>query len=179
MSVFASQIFEAVDDVQAVVIHDAARRVVWASSGSDGLQSGKAHQFDLKHGSARERIGSLTVLTHPGSSGNAEFVSATVAPIVRCVERQIDINAELSSVRQVSDATRLGMKLLVELDKLDESADPEQSIRTLLRQSAGHFGATFSAALLPGFKIQVLHPQTLAGEGSPGRRGSGGEAPGF
>ncbi|MDJ0700747.1 MAG: EAL domain-containing protein [Woeseiaceae bacterium] len=164
MSVFASQIFEAVDDVQAVVIHDTARCVVWASSGADALQDGNAHQFDLKHGSARERMGSLTVLTHPNSVGNAELVNAAVAPIVRCVERQIDINVELSSVRHVSEETRLGMKLLVELDELDEGSDPEQSIRTLLRQSAGHFGASFSAALLPALDIQVLQPQSARDE---------------
>ncbi len=173
MSVFASQIFEAVDDVKAVVIHDTARRVVWASSGADGLQHGNSHQFDLKHGSARERIGSLTVLTQPDAAGNAEFVSAAVAPIVRCVERQIDINAELSSVRHVSEETRRGMKLLVDLDELDESADPQQSIRTLLQQSAAHFGATFSAALLPSLKIQLLHPQSAAGDESRDRQHMG------
>lgn len=191
MSAFASQILEAVDDARAVVVHDTARRVIWASSvntDADSLRvdavsaecavgimqrqgAGKnVYIFDLKHVSVDDRIGTLSILTSSRQPKSVEFVHGVIEPILHCIERQIDINNELSAVRRISDDARLGMNLLAELDELDECADPVVMIHSLLERSARHFRSTFSAVLLPIHKIQAVHPKPAAEDESRDRQ---------
>ena len=182
MSVFADQILDALDDASAVVVHDAKRRVIWASSevvaedawlnkalpaeaeSRSGVVAQRtadktAYVFDLEHASADDRIGTLSVLCETRHPESVELVQRAIRPIVRCVERQIDINAELSSVRRIPAEARLGMNLLVELDEIDDTEDAQATIHQLLERTADHFGADFSAVLLPGQGIQAVYPK--------------------
>ncbi len=189
MSVFATQILEAIDGARAVAVHDTARRLVWSSAGSDDAWENDAQPgtsgvgavfqvgaeknvfvFDLKHASSRSRVGTLSVLTRSRSQETIQDVHAAIEPVLRCVERQIDINAELSAVRHIPREARHGMKLLVELDELDENEDPHANIQQLLETSARHFGATFSAVLLPAREIQAIHPRPTAEDKSRDRQ---------
>ncbi len=181
MSVFAAQILEALDGSLAVVIRDTARSIVWATSGYDDAETwsvdeslanrgadgsvmlehagGKCvYMFNLRHASADDCIGTLGVLVESDRPQNIEFVHDQIEPVLRCVERQVDINAELSAVRRVSEESRRGMELLVELDELDDGNDPAPAIREVLERTSRHFGATLSAALLPSSSIQAVHP---------------------
>lgn len=158
MSIFATQILEAVGGARAVAVHDTDRQLVWTSSESAGIDN-HTYEFDLAHVDGQGRIGTLSILTDSTSHDSAEFVLDTIAPILRCVERQIDINTELSAVRHLSEDSRLGMGLLVELDDIDENPDPEIALAQMLRRSARHFGASFSAVLLPVDDIQIMHPE--------------------
>ena len=191
MSVFAAQILEAMDDARAVIVHDPARRILWASSDLKefdasiidaqpadsvsgigamyrGGEFGNVYVFDLKH--AADRIGTLSILTDSRRPKSVDAAHAAIEPVLRCVERQIDINAELSAVRRIPEEARLGMKLLVELDELDECSDPNVTIHAVLERSARHFRATFSAALLPGLRIQAIYPTSAADDESRGRQ---------
>ena len=172
MSVFATQILEAVDDARAIVVQDSAGRVVWTNS--DDTDSGEnACVFDLGHASVRGRIGTLSILTTSRASLNVELVHDAIKPILRCVERQIEINAELSAVRRLSEESRHGLKLLAALDELDESDDPQETIQVLLECSAEHFRATFSAALLPAHGIRAVHPRPGTNDESRDRQQMG------
>lgn len=158
MSVFSEQILEAVGGARAVTVHDTAQQLVWSSS-DDTSGNAHAYAFDLTHVGCTDPIGTLSVLSDAPWRDSAEFVYETIEPILRCVERQIDITTELSSVRRLSVDSRLGLKLLLEFDDIDENAGPEATIRELLERSAAHFRASFSAVLLPAAEIQVIHPE--------------------
>ncbi len=193
MSVFATQILEALDGAYAIVLHDKAHRVVWASCAHDETETWRidsigadphadggvlierggheyVYLFGLQHATADDRIGTLSVLVNTRSPLGVAFVHSQIEPVLRCVERQIDINAELSSVRRISEESRRGMELLVELDELDVTTDPEVVIRQLLDRTSRHFGASFSAALLPACSIQAVQPQPAADNRSADRQ---------
>ncbi len=175
MSVFAGQILEAVHDARAIVIHDTARRVIWASPGAfeedawNGSGEG-SYVFDLNHACANSRIGTLTVLTAGSRSENVELVRGLIEPVLHCIERQIDITSELSAVRHVSEETRRGARLLIELDDLDHITDPHAAVEKLLERSTSHFNASFTAVLLPGDGIQTIFPKPAASDQSRDRR---------
>ncbi|MDJ0749385.1 MAG: EAL domain-containing protein [Woeseiaceae bacterium] len=175
MSVFAGQILEAVRDARAIVIHDTARRVIWASAGAfEGDtwndDDDSAYVFDLNHACADSRIGTLTVLTAGPRPDSIEFVRGVIEPVLHCIERQIDIASELSAVRHVSKETRRGARLLIELDDLDEVTDPHAAVDKLLDRSTSHFGASFTAVLLPADGIQTIFPKPVANDQSRDRR---------
>ncbi|MDJ0793808.1 MAG: EAL domain-containing protein [Woeseiaceae bacterium] len=178
MSVFATQILEAVRGARAVVVHDTAGQVAWASPGLaerntsdfDSTPDQNKYVFDLKHASSHSRIGTLGILTTASDPDSAEFVHSVIEPILQCIERQVDINTELSAVRHVSEETRRGAKLLIELDDLDDCADPVAAIQQLLERSASHFGALFTAVLLPGDGIQAIYPTPAADNPENDRR---------
>ncbi len=178
MSVFATQILDAVRDARAVIVRDAAGQVAWASPGLgekdigrfDGTADQNTYVFDLKHASSNDRIGTVGILTNAPDPDSTEFVHSVIEPILQCIERQVDINAELSAVRHVSEETRRGAKLLIELDDLDNCADPVAAIEQLLERSAGHFDALFTAVLLPGDGIQAIYPTPAADNPENDRR---------
>ncbi len=178
MSVFATQILDAVRDARAVIVRDAAGQVAWASPGLGEKDIGRfddtadqnTYVFDLKHASSNDRIGTVGILTNAPDPDSTEFVHSVIEPILQCIERQVDINAELSAVRHVSEETRRGAKLLIELDDLDNCADPVAAIEQLLERSAGHFDALFTAVLLPGDGIQAIYPTPAADNPENDRR---------
>nr|MDJ0909179.1 EAL domain-containing protein [Woeseiaceae bacterium] len=193
MSVFAGQILEALDDACGVAVHDAGQQRVWVSPGSrrasawlvdtlsrtasagngvtvHGDAGRSAWVFDLQHASTKDRIGTISVLTESPNPMGVELVLLAIKPILRCIERQIDINAELSSVRRIPEEARQGMNLLVELDEIDQTADPQTAIRELLALTARHFGAKFSAVLLPGSRLQAVHPDPAGDDESKDRQ---------
>ena len=57
--------------------------------------------FDLKHVSVDDRIGTLSILTSSRQPKSVDFVHGVIEPILHCIERQIDINNELSAVRRI------------------------------------------------------------------------------
>ena len=181
MSVFAAQILEAVREAHAVVVYDTSGQITWAGpnlsdentpeytefgqqdAAKPGMiqrreDGGSAYIFELKHAGSSSRIGTLAVLTKAADPDSVGFVHSVIEPILHCVERQVDINNELSAVRQISDETRRGAKLLIELDDLDDCADPAAAVRQLLERSASHFGAAFTAVLMPADGVQAIHP---------------------
>lgn len=193
MSAFATQILDAVRGAHAVVIRDAAGHVTWRSadapdektlrnlrlSSKDGSRFGavlpmeggnSAYLFNLRHAGSSSAIGTLAVLAKVTDPDSVEFVHNVIEPILHCIERQADINSELSAVREISEETRRGARLLIELDDLDECGDPQAAVQQLLERSAGHFEATFAAVLLPADDIQAVYPETAAGDPSRDRR---------
>lgn len=181
MSVFAAQILDVVDDGRGVAVHDSTGQLVWAheemqdarwladaipaDQSPDGrtLVAGSGNQFawvfNLAHASAEDRIGTLSIVTDSAQPESIELLQQAIMPIVRCVERQIDINAELSSVRRITEEARRGLSLLGELDEIDETTDPSATIRLLLERTARHFHAKFSAVLLPERNVHAVYPE--------------------
>ena len=192
MTVFAAQILEALGEARAVVVRDRTGQTVWASSdathddawplpateesaknggvmlhGDDGWS---AWVFDLAHSSADRRLGTISILTDSPDPEGIELVARAVGPILRCVERQIDINAELSSVRRIPAEARAGMNLLAGLDDIDETGDPQTTIRQLLVRTSEHFCARFSAVLLPARGLRLAFPERAGNDESRDRQ---------
>jgi len=183
LGLFVQQIVDFLEGTIAVTIHDADGRLVWA------MHEEGDNERDIVESVVRERIegpgfseqlddqkfvyvfyldceksddltGTLSVLVESSRSISFEFAYHELQPILTCIERQVSINAELSSVRRISSEGRDGLELLVKMDELDGSAGPDVILQSVLELSAAHFGCQLAAVSLPDLGIQQAHPAT-------------------
>lgn len=184
ISVFARQIADILGNVLSVAIHDEAGQLVWAGPEANAVDfwsvspflrkrlpgpgfcerlSNKnfAYVFYLDGENTGSSTGTVSIQIDSSNPLSFEFAHAEIAPIIDCIDRQLSINAELSSVRRMTTEDRKGLMLLVQMDELDASAGPEDVLRSVLGLAAEHFGVELTAVVLPSLGIQATHPSRL------------------
>lgn len=181
LGLFVEQIVEVLEGAFAVAIHDVDGQLAWVGPNeSDSSRctvnpfvrerdSGPgfceqlegqnlAYVFYLDCEQSGDLMGTLSVLVESAQPASFEFAYRELKPILTCIERQVEINAELSSVRRMSSAGRDGLELLVKMDELDGSAGPESILQSVLELTAAHFDCRYAIVSLPHLSIQQAHP---------------------
>lgn len=184
MRLFAGQILDALPNASAVAIHDLDGHLAWCGPDARDAQRWDVNPFmrdevpgpgfcerldDRKlayvfylHRKDEERpIATLGVQIDAASPVSFEQVYGELDPILRCIERQVEINAELSAVRRITDEGRRGVELLLRMDELDNQAGPHDILRKVLELAAGHFKAELAAVIIPNLGIQEAWPESL------------------
>ncbi len=183
LTLFARQIGESLGNVLSVAIHDDAGQLVWAGPDAHAADmwsvspfrrerlpgpgycerlSNKNFAYVFYLGEEEDdSIGTLSVQIDASNPVSLEFAHAEIEPIIECVERQFEINAELSSIRRISAEGEKGLRLLVEIDELDDTAGPHEILRSVLQLAAGHYDVELAAVVLPTLGIQEIHPASL------------------
>ena len=182
MTLFARQISEILGNVLSVAIHDNAGQLAWAGPGRGAIDdwsvtpflrervpgpgfcerlSNKNFAYVFYLGDADAALGTVSIQIDPASPQSLEFAHAEIEPIICCIRRQIGINAELSSVRRLTDAGKKGLQLLMKMDELDSSAGPQEILRVVLELAASHFRVELVAVVLPNLGIQQTFPERL------------------
>ena len=184
MRLFAEQISDALGNVIALGVHDLNGKLVWAGPESHSKSlwtvnpflrqdvpaggfverlSNKnfVYVFYLSYGEENTQYGTLSVQIDSSNPVSVEYAQKEIEPVLACIERQININAELSAVRRMTTEGQKGMELLMQLDELDSDSGPQKILQHILRLSADHFGAELTAILLPGFGIQEVWPDSM------------------
>jgi len=170
--------------VLSVAIHDEAGQLVWAGPDDDAEDlwtvtpflrerlpgpgfcerlSNKnfVYVFYLDGEDDESSIGTVSIQIDPSTPMSLEFAHAEISPIIDCIDRQLAINAELSSVRRMTDEGQQGLELLVKMDELDTSAGPHDILRAVLKLSADHFNVELAAVVLPNLGVQEVWPAHL------------------
>jgi len=181
LGLFVQQIVEILEGAVAVAIHDTDGHLVWASPNEGDSKrctvnpfvraripgagfceqlddQNLAYVFYLDCEESDDLMGALSVLVESSHPVSFESAYCELQPILTCIERQVAINAELSSVRRMSSEGRDGLELLVKMDELDGSAGPEAILQSVLKLSAAHFGCQLAVVSLPHLGIQQTHP---------------------
>ena len=184
MALFARQIAEALGDVVSVAIHDRAGKLVWAGPGSRAKKhwsvepflrdrmpppgfceklsnQNNVYVFYLGEDEGERSLGTVSVQIEPTNPVSFESAFSEIEPIIDCIVRQLEINAELSSVRRLSDEGQKGLQLLVKMDELDANAGPEEILSNVLQLAADHFQSQLAAAVLPELGVQQTCPANL------------------
>jgi len=184
ITLFARQIVDILGNVVSVAIHDGAGQMVWAGPDSNagdfwtvspflrkrlpGPGFGErlsnknfVYVFYLGGDDSGPSIGTVSIQIDASDPMSFEFARTEVEPIIACIDRQLAINAELSSVRRMTAEGRKGLKLLVQMDELDASAGPHDVLRSVLQLSADHFKVELAAVVLPNLGIQETCPAHL------------------
>ena len=180
---FAQHVIEVVEGAVAVAIHDIDGELVWAGpnegdseyckinpfAGERPEDTGFCRQIDEKNiayvvyldcEESDDLMSAMSVMVKSENPVSFEAAYRELQPIVACIERQVAINAELSSVRRMSSEGRHGLELLVKMDELNSGAGPEATLQSVLELSAGHFNCGIVAVSLPHLGMQQTHPAT-------------------
>ena len=130
LGLFVEQIVEALEGAFAVMIHDVDGQLAWVGPDEDDRKrctvnpfvreratgpgfreqlegQNLAYVFYLDCEESGELTGALSVLVESSRPVSFEFAYRELQPILTCIERQVEINAELSSVRRMSSAGRM------------------------------------------------------------------------
>jgi diguanylate cyclase (GGDEF)-like protein len=183
-TLFAQQIVEILGNVLSVAIHDGAGQLVWAGPDPNTADywavtpflrermpgpgfcerlSNKnlVYVFYLDDQEGGRSNGTVSIQIDSSNPISLEFAHTEIEPIISCIQRQLMINAELSSVRRMTAEGQKGLQLLVKMDELDASAGPEDILRSVLKLSARHFKVELAAVVLPHLGIQQAYPAHL------------------
>ena len=106
-------------------------------------------------------MGTVSIQVNASHPMSLEFAHAEIEQIIECIERQLEINSELSSIKRMSSEGRRGLQMLVKLDELDGKEDSGDYIPKLLELSAAHFDVEMAAVLLPEMGIKDTWPASL------------------
>ena len=182
MTLFAKQISEILGNVLSVAIHDTAGQLAWAGPGRGAMDdwsvtpflrerlpgpgfcerlSNKNFAYVFYLGEIDTALGTVSIQIDPANPLSFEFAHAEIEPIIRCIRRQIDINAELSSVRRLTAEGKQGLQLLMRMDELDATSGPHEILSNVFELAASHFKVELVAAVLPNLGIQQTFPQQL------------------
>ena len=183
VSVFARQIVDAIDGVTSVALHDPDGRLLWAGPDRDAggdwalfevpqheiprdgygerCGAGTVHVFPLSLDDHDEHAATLSLLLSSGTSADHGTVASEARSFIRCVERQMAINCELSSLRRLSREDQQGIRLLMNMDRLGGGANPKEILRAVLDMASGHFACGMAAVVLPKLGIQEAVPASL------------------
>ena len=193
LGLFAQQIVDIVQGAFAVAIHDTDGLLVWAGPNEGDAErcsvnpAGRerapgpgfceklddqnlAYVFYLAGTESDDLLGTLSVMVQSARPVSLEFAHRELQPILQCIERQVAINAELSSVRRISTEGRDGLELLVKMDELDASGGPKIILQSVLKLAASHFGCKIAAVSLPELGIRQAHPDNVLAEPDTGKR---------
>jgi diguanylate cyclase (GGDEF)-like protein len=191
ITLFARQVTEALGNVISVAIHDSHGNLAWAGPDPTQKELWTVNPFLRKklpgpgfcerlsnrnfayvfylNCESDENIGTLSIQLDASNPTSYEFAHAEIKPILQCIERQLEINAELSSVRRMTSEGQKGLDLLVRLDQLDTCAGPHDILRSVLQLTADHFSAGLTAVVIPKLGIQEVHPRALLSDASTSR----------
>ncbi len=184
LTLFSQQILQALENSISVAVHDAAGRLVWAGPDEENRpdwavsnflrepipgngycerlsNSNFVYVFYLGNSEADESMGTVSIQLADSHPISLERAHAEVAPIIQCIERQMEINSELSSIRRMSKEGQRGLELLVKLDELDETQDASEQIRRMQSLAGAHFATSMAAVLLPELKIREALPANM------------------
>ena len=184
MTLFAGQIADTLGDVIAISVHDPEGQLVWAGPdpatadfwavapflrsrepgpGYCECLSNKnyVYLFYLHCDDSETSVGTLSIQVDPSDLTSYELVHREIKPILTCIDRQLAINAELSSVRRMTEEGQKGLQLLVNMDELDGSAGPHDILRSVLALAADYFKVELAAVVLPKIGIQEVWPARL------------------
>lgn len=184
MRLFAEQISDSLGNVIAVGVHDLNGKLIWAGPESrserfwtvnpfmreevpaDGFverlsNNNYVYVFYLRYGGDSAQCGTLSVQIDSSNPVSLEYAQKEIEPVLACIQRQIGINAELSAVRRMTAEGQKGVRLLMQLDELDNGGGPHEILQHILRLSAAHFDAELTAILLPGLGIQEVWPASV------------------
>ncbi len=184
MNLFAQQIAETLNNVISVAIHDTAGQLVWAGPGDDARDDWTVspflrepvpgigfcerlsnenfvYVFYLSGEDKDASMGTVSIQVSSSHPMSLEFAHAEIEQIIECIERQLEINSELSSIKRMSSEGRRGLQMLVKLDELEGKEEPGEYIRRLLELSAAHFEVEMAAVLLPEMRIQETWPASM------------------
>lgn len=187
LNLFARQIVETLGNVIAVAIHDSAGQLIWAGPDEDARDywsvspflhepvpglgfcerlSNKnfVYVFYLGGAESDRSMGTVSIQIDASHPMSLEFAHAEIEPIIGCIERQLEINSELSSIRRISKEGQRGLELLVKLDELTDEEDASEQIHRMLELSAAHFDVEMAAVLLPDMGIRDTWPANLLQE---------------
>ena len=183
LGLFAQQAVEILEGAVAVAIHGSDGQLVWAGPNEGDSERCKinpfawerpsgpgfcteidgqnlAYVFYLNCEESDDLLSAMSVVVQSANPVSFEAAYRELQPIVACIERQVAINAELSSVRRMSSQGRDGLNLLVKMDKLNGGTGDEAALQSMLELSAAHFGCRIAAVSLPHLGIQQTHPAT-------------------
>ncbi len=192
LTLFSHQILQTLDNAVSVAIHDDSGQLVWAgpdeNSHTDWAVAPFLHApipgnglckrlsnknfvyvFSLRNDDDEVSMGTVSIQIATSRPTGLERAHAEVAPIIQCIERQMEINSELSAIRRVSREGQRGLELLVKLDELDDKQDATEQIRHILDLAAVHFDAEVAAVLLPELKIRESWPASLMSDATTSR----------
>jgi len=183
VSVFARQIVDAIDGVSSVALHDPDGRLLWAGPDEDAAEAWPSAEFlytEIPPGGHKVRSGSDAVHVFPlvpdddggyvatlslrftsVAPANHRMLAKEVQSFIRCVERQMTINCELSSLRRLSREDQRGIRLLMNMDRLGGCASPKEILRSILDMAFEHYGVAMAAVVLPKLGIQETVPASL------------------
>ena len=193
LGLFVQQIIDFLKGAIAVTIHDRDGSLVWASPDEgDNARStfnpsvraripgpgfceklddqNLAYVFYLESKESDNLTGTLSVTVKSSHPVSFDSAHRGLKPVLTCLERQISINSELSTVRRISSEARDGLELLVRMDELDGSAGPQEILQSVLQLSAVHFGCKLAAVSLPRLSIQQAHPATALTDSASAKR---------
>ena len=183
LGLFVEQIVEALEGAFAVAIHDADGKLVWVGPNeSDSSRctvnpfvqerdSGPgfceqldgqnlAYVFYLDCEQSGDLMGTLSVLVESAQPASFEFAYRELKPILTCIERQVEINAELSSVRRMSSEGRDGLELLGIVDEGKLAARPPSANKLGLvvdHRTIARFALTQRFVDYPEFFCTLAH----------------------
>ena len=178
---FAQHVIEVVEGAVAVAIHDIDGELVWAGPNEGDSEHFKINPFAGERPSGTgffqqideqnlvyiiyldceesdDLMSAMTVMVRSSNPVSFEDAYRELKPIAACIERQVAINAELSSVRRISSEGRDGLELLVKMDELNGGMGAEATLQSVLELSASHFDCPLVALSLPKLGIQQTHP---------------------
>lgn len=184
LNLFAQQIADTLGNVVSVAIHDAAGQLLWAGPGEnargDWSVSPFLHKpvpgigfcerlsnknfvyvFYLDGKDSDRSTGTVSIQIDASHPMSLEFAHAEIAAIIDCIGRQLEINTELSSIRQMPEEVQRGLELLAALDEIPGEEEANILVSKTLQLSASHFNAELAAVVLPGLGIQETWPSNL------------------
>ena len=176
LSLFADQIINAVNGAQFVAMHGPNGRLIWEGPDQDntvlewnriapqnpavpGAQYRVAdnhHVYVFRLGSESNTHGCLSLFVNTSNPIDFETIHYLLRPMLQCLERQFEINAELSAVRRLSDENQDGMNLLVELDEIENRNSNDHAMDEILTLCQRHFHAEIAAILVPQVGIRKI-----------------------
>ncbi len=180
LRLFAQQLMEIVPGASAVGLHDNRGRLVWVApqAGDKRIRQSLPGRLRLEKlrdpDGYREKLGkgqelyvflledrgslsgALSVLGTTGSAASWSHVLAEVKPILACLQRQLAINVELSSVRRLSARDREDLQLVLRLEEIETTAGVKPAIRTVLELCRKYFDCEMTAAVFPQLGVQEV-----------------------
>lgn len=175
---FSAQILEAVENAHAVLLRAPGGGVLWASGRvDDWLWPAKApssipsparhsevgpgrHAYDFRlRANDREHL-DLSVLVKRLEPVAPAKIFDAIQPILECLERQLALNASLSSRFKLRERDRAGLELIAkvgEFEPLDTLASSLDALADLCRE---YLSCEVVAIVLPKQKLQIVSPRS-------------------
>lgn len=173
LKLFAEQILNSVNGALRIALHDTDGRLLWEGPDSEGdavlwkhpdqpggeintLVSLDPHHHVYTFEVCVEHLGCNTLSVFVRASEPLDFgtIQYLLSPLLNCLERQIEINTELSTRRKLSSENRDNLELLMRLDEI--SKDPSVSVHDILTQCRDRMGTQHAIVLVPEVGLQEV-----------------------
>ena len=112
--------------------------------------------FAIRNASNEQIHGGLSIVVKKQRRAAADDVIEAIKPIMDCLTRQMDINAELSTVRKLTIAEKHSINFQRELDACVDSDETTSNVDRIVRACIGELGCSDGVVLIPGQGLEVL-----------------------